>query len=78
MTFQFVNVDFMFGILLANKTAAEAASKIRKLKETLHNSKLRFNDAFPVLLTDNGGEFSNVFAFENGLDEQPETKALFL
>lgn len=77
MTFQFVNVDFMFGILLDNKTAAEAACKIRKLKETLCNSGLRFNDFFPVLLTDNGGEFSDVFAFENGLDEQPETRIFF-
>ena len=77
MTFQFVNVDFMFGILLDNKTAAEAARKIRKLKETLHKSKLSFSDVFPVLLTDNGGEFSDVFAFENGLDEQPETRVFF-
>ena len=77
MTFQFVNVDFMFGLLLDNKTAAEAASKIRKLKETLRNSELNFADAFPVLLTDNGGEFSDVFSFENDLDEKPETKMFF-
>ncbi len=77
MTFQFVNVDFMFGLLLDNKTAAEAASKIRALKEKLCSCGLSFGDVFPVLLTDNGGEFSDVFAFENGLDEQPETKMFF-
>ena len=77
MTFQFVNVDFMFGLLLDNKTAAEAASKIRALKERLCAYKLKFGEVFPVLLTDNGGEFSDVFAFENGLDEQPETKMFF-
>ena len=77
MTFQFVNVDFMFGLLLNNKTAAEAASKIQALKEKLRSFGLKFGDAFPVLLTDNGGEFSDVFAFENGLDEQPETKMFF-
>ena len=33
MTFQFVNVDFMFGLLLDNKSAAKAANKIRKLKK---------------------------------------------
>lgn len=77
MTFQFVNVDFMFGLLLESKFAAEASHKIRLLKEKLRFAGLRFSDVFPVLLTDNGGEFSDVAAFENGLDEQPETKLFF-
>ena len=77
MTFQFVNVDFMFGLLLDNKTAAEAAKKIYALKEKLYTCGLNFGDTFPVLLTDNGGEFSDIFAFENGLDDQPETKIFF-
>lgn len=77
MTFQFVNVDFMFGILLENKTAAEAAKEIRKLKDKLNCAGIRFSDAFPVLLTDNGGEFSDVLAFENNSDGEPETKMFF-
>ena len=77
MTFQFVNVDFMFGILLENKTAAEAAGKIRQLKEKLNILGIKFSDVFPVLLTDNGGEFSDVSAFENGLDNQFETHMFF-
>lgn len=77
MTFQFVNVDFMFGILLDNKTAAEVAQKIHMLKERLQRAGLRFGDIFPVLLTDNGGEFSNVLAFENDLDGVPETRLFF-
>ncbi|MEE1261587.1 hypothetical protein [Ruminococcus sp.] len=32
MTFQFVNVDFMFGILMDNKSAAEGAERITQLK----------------------------------------------
>ena len=55
MTFQFVNVDFMFGLLLDNKTAAEAATKIRRLKKTVRSYGFDFADIFPVLLTDNGG-----------------------
>lgn len=77
MTFQFVNVDFMFGILLDNKTAAEAAKRISKLKEALQNAGFNFGDAFPVLLTDNGGEFSDVFAFENNPNGENETRMFF-
>lgn len=77
MTFQFVNVDFMFGLLLDNKTAAEAAQKIRDLKEKLHSAGINFADVFPVLLTDNGGEFSNVSAFENDLDGCAGTRMFF-
>jgi len=68
LTFKFVNVDFMFGLLLENKSAAEAASKLLALKETLSASGFSFGNVFPVLLTDSGGEFSSVSAFENNLN----------
>lgn len=77
MTFQFVNVDFMFGLLLENKTAAEAASKIAALKQKLADNGFSFGDVFPVLLTDNGGEFSCAAAFENGLDGNKESSLFF-
>lgn len=77
MTFQFVNVDFMFGILLDDKTAAEASRKITELKERLKAAGFSFGKVFPVLLTDNGGEFSNVSAFENDLCGEKETKMFF-
>ena len=77
MTFQFVNVDFMFGLLLDNKTAAEAAQKIRALKERLLSAGMEFAEIFPVLLTDNGGEFSNVSAFENDLSGCARTRMFF-
>ena len=34
MTLQFVNVDFVFRLLLENKSAAETAAKISALKKT--------------------------------------------
>lgn len=77
MTFQFVNVDFMFGILLDNKTASEAGNKIRLLKEKLHHAGVRFSEVFPALLTDNGGEFSDVYAFENDLTGEKESFLFF-
>lgn len=77
MTFQFVNVDFMFGILLDNKTVAEASEKICILKSKLEENGLHFGNIFPVLLTDNGGEFSDVFAFENDSRGAKETSVFF-
>ena len=77
MTFQFVNVDFMFGILMDNKSAAEGAERITQLKKSLASAGFSFSEIFPVLLTDNGGEFGNVFAFENDLNGTKETSVFF-
>ena len=76
-TFDFTFCNFMFGLLLDDKTAAEVTLKTRALKETLNQDGVRFGDVFPLLLTDNGGEFSNVSAFTNGLDGNPETALFF-
>jgi IS30 family transposase len=77
MTFDFTFCNFMFGLLLDNKTADEAASKIRALKRTMKTAEICFGDIIPVLLTDNGGEFSNVFAFIENLDGEHETNLFF-
>lgn len=77
MTILFVNWDFMIGILLENKTAAEAASKICELKTKLAVAGFSFGDIIPVILTDNGGEFSNVSAFETDLNGEEETHMFF-
>lgn len=77
MTIIFPSADFMFGILLDNKTAAEASSKIIALKQRLKENGFSFGKIFPVILTDNGGEFSDVFTFENDLDGNTESKMFF-
>ena len=77
LTFDFTFCNFMFGLLLDNKTAAEAASKIHTLKMRLHEGNVRFGDIFPLLLTDNGGEFANVFAFTQDLNGEEETELFF-
>ena len=77
MTFQFIKVDFMFGLLLENKTAFEAAAKIADLKKRLTDAGFNFGQIFPVILTDNGGEFSDVFAFENNNMGNKETSLFF-
>ena len=77
MTIHFTDQDFMTGILLDNKTAAEAASKISQLKIKLTASRFTFGNIIPVILTDNGGEFSNVLAFENDETGNKETHMFF-
>lgn len=77
LTIHFVNSDFMTGLLLENKTAAEAASKIQNLKAVLSASNFKFGDIAPVLLTDNGGEFSIVSAFENDVNKNKESDMFF-
>jgi IS30 family transposase len=77
MTFDFTLCNFMFGLLLGDKTSLEAANKIIALKATFAAQGLRFGDVFPVLLTDNGGEFANVAAIENNLDGEKELSLFF-
>ncbi len=77
MTIHFVASDFMIGLLLDNKTAAEAAKKIGQLKQNLTAYGFVFGDIIPLLLTDNGGEFSCISAFENNDDGDRETNLFF-
>ena len=77
MTIHFVNADFMVGLLLENKSAAEAASKITELKKNLKANNFKFGEIAPLLLTDNGGEFSIVSAFENDVDGNLESHIFF-
>ena len=77
MTLHFINCDFMIGLLLENKTALEAATKIQELKTKFNSLGVTFGDIVPVLLTDNGSEFSFVHQFENDVNGIPETNLFF-
>jgi len=77
MTFDFTFCNFMFGLLLDDKTSAEAAQKIRILKESFSKNGIRFGDVFPLLLTDNGGEFANISAFIADTNGEIETQLFF-
>lgn len=77
LTIHFVNSDFMAGLLLENKTSAGAGAKFIALKQKLKSFGFIFSDIAPVLLTDNGGEFSNVFAFEYDIDSDQGSKMFF-
>ena len=77
MTFDFTRDNFMFGVLLDNKTANEAATKVRAVKEKLNKGGACFGNIIPLLLTDNGGEFANTLAFTDDLDGVHETDLFF-
>lgn len=77
MTFDFNFCNFMFGLLLENKTSAQAASQILFLKKLLADNGFDFGHIFPVILTDNGGEFADVFAFENSLEGTQHSNLFF-
>ena len=48
-----------------------------KRKKRLSAAGFSFGEIFPLILTDNGGEFTNVSAFENDLDGNRETRMFF-
>lgn len=77
MTVHFTDSNFMFGLLLEDRTSAEAASKVKALKARMLDAGLPFGSVFPVLLTDNGGEFADVFSFEQDLEGNDESKLFF-
>lgn len=77
MTFDFTAMNFMPALLLDNKTAAEASRRITALKSHLKENGLSFGDIFELLLTDNGGEFTNVSAFTDDEDGNTETQLFF-
>jgi IS30 family transposase len=77
LTLDFTFCNFMVGLLLEDKTAAEMTEKLLRIKSDFIANELKFGDIFPLILTDNGGEFSNVSAIENSLDGVKETSLYF-
>lgn len=76
-TLDFTECNFFVAFLLDDKSAVEMSSKIVSLKAKLRQNGLSFGDVFPVLLTDNGGEFSAISAFENNIEGEQESRLFF-
>jgi len=77
ITFDFTLCNFMFGLLLNEKSCLEVSEKITALKATLTGKGFVFGDIITLALTDNGGEFSNVSAIENNAAGERETCLFF-
>ena len=75
LTFNLSFCNFIFARLLDNKTALEITKHLYDIKNTLHQADKDFFQLFPVILTDNGGEFARVDDFE--MDVRGESKLFF-
>ena len=75
LTFNLSFCNFIFARLLDNKTALEVTKYLYDIKNTLHEADKDFFQLFPVILTDNGGEFARVDDIE--MDVRGESKLFF-
>ena len=75
LTFNLSFCNFIFARLLDNKAALEVTKHLYKIKNTLHQADKDFFQLFPVILTDNGGEFARVDDIE--MDVRGESKLFF-
>ena len=75
LTFNLSFCNFIFARLLNNKTALKVAKHLYNIKITLHQADKDFFQLFPVILTDNGGEFVRVDDIE--MDMRGESKLFF-
>ena len=75
LTFNLSFCNFIFARLLKNKTALEVTKHLYDIKNTLHEADKDFCQLFPVILTDNGGEFARVDDIE--MDIRGEIKLFF-
>ena len=75
LTFNLSFCNFIFARLLDNKTAFEVTKYLYDIKNTLHQADKDFFQLFPVILTDNGGEFARVDDIE--MDVRGESKLFF-
>lgn len=75
LTFNLSFCNFIFARLLDNKTALEVTKHLYDMKNTLHEADKDFFQLFPVILTDNGGEFARVDDIE--MDVRGESKLFF-
>ncbi len=65
MTINFTLCNFMIGFLLDFNRSSEVANVFDRLRDTFTENSLNLKDLKPIILTDNGSEFSDVQSIEN-------------
>jgi IS30 family transposase len=77
LTLHFTFCNFMAGHLLPDKSAASVRAAFLHLKKRFTDNGLHLGSLSPYILTDNGGEFSDIFAIENDMDGNKEISLFF-
>ena len=75
LTVHFVKAEFMLAFIRNRNTAASVHSIIEKIYEILTPEV--FSKLFPVILTDNGSEFSDPVSIETGSDGLARTRIFY-
>ena len=75
LTIHFVKTEFMLAFLRDRNTAASVADIFEHLYWELRPD--RFTKLFPVILTDNGSEFSDPSSLETDAEGNPRTKIFY-
>lgn len=77
LTIHFTSCNFMAGLLLDDKSAAQGALHFSDLKNRIRSAGFSIPALMDALLCDNGGEFSDVFSFENDEKGEKEISLFF-
>ena len=77
LTLLFTICNFMVGILLDSKSALAVSQEFRHLREKFAAAQTPFDQLFPLILTDNGGEFANIHSIECNAAGTRETHLFF-
>ena len=75
LTIHFVNCSFMLGFIREHNDASSVIDIFNKLYQIL--GKKKFEDLFPVILTDNGSEFSNPKEIEFDMETNSQRTRIF-
>ena len=75
LTLHFCESNLMLAILMPNKSSASVIEAFNGLQERL--GLATFRALFPIVLTDNGTEFSNPLRLENAPDGAPRTRIFY-
>ena len=65
LTFNVSSCNFIFARLLDTKTTAQVVEHLNRIKLDLLKQELSFSSLFPIILTDNGGEFADISSIES-------------
>ncbi len=65
MTMNFTLCNFMVGFLLDFNRSSEVSQVFNNLRKVFSENSLNIKDIMPIILTDNGSEFSDVDSIEN-------------